>query len=107
MFEHNFTVIKFPEDDEDNDNVELMRQLKKENGQWTIYYYGGLECEFCESHSYDRAQYKDEFDAMIKYVSLLDMKPHQKCYRIVNLSGINTGVAGLTRGTKLTTVCRS
>ena len=80
MFEHNFTVVIFPEDEEYNDDVELTRQFKKENSEWMISDYSGLECEFCESYICDRAQYRDDLDGVIEYVNLLDMKPNQTRY---------------------------
>ena len=82
IFEHNFTVVKFSEDEEDNDDVDLTRQLKKENVEWIIFNYGGLGCEFCESRSCERTQYRDKLDGMVKYVNLFDLKTNQKRYRM-------------------------
>ena len=83
VFEHVFTVVKYPDDNEDSDDdVEFTRQFKKQNGKWIIIEYGGLECEFCGCHICDRVQYRDELEGMIEYVNLLDMKPNQKRYQM-------------------------
>ena len=83
VFEHVFTVAKYPDDNEDSDDdVEFTRQFKKQNGKWIIIEYGGLECEFCGSHSCDRAQFRYELEVMIEYVNLLDMKPNQKRFQM-------------------------
>ena len=45
-----------------------------------IVEYYGLIREFCEKHSCDRVQYRDELDGTIKEVNLLELKPNQKRY---------------------------
>ena len=71
VWEHDFTVLKFPEDEHDEEDVELRRQFRKHNGEWMIVEYGGYSCEFCEAHSCDRAQYRDELETMFEDVSAM------------------------------------
>ena len=61
VFEIDFTVMKWPEDEHDeNDDVELRRLFGKLNGEWCIVEYNGYVCEFCDETMCDRAQYGDE-----------------------------------------------
>ena len=55
VLDHEFTVVKFLEDDWDEDNVEIIRQFRKHDGEYMIVEYGGYRCEFCEVHSCDHA----------------------------------------------------
>ena len=82
VWEHDLDVLKFPEDDNDEDDYELRRQFIKVNGEWSIVDYGGYSCEFCEAHCCDRAQYREELDGMLEYVRQLDLKPNQKRYQM-------------------------
>ena len=82
VWEHDLDVLKFPEDDNNEDDYELRRLFIKHNGEWCIVEYGGYSCEFCEAHSCDRAQYRDELDDMLEYVRLLEIQPHQKCFQM-------------------------
>ena len=81
VFEHVFTVVKYPDDNEDSDDdVEFTRQFKKQNGKWIIIEYGGLECEFCGCHICDRAQYRDELETMFEEVDAMGVPSNQKRY---------------------------
>jgi len=82
VWEHDFNVVKYPEDEYDEEDIELRRQFIKINGEWCIVEYGGYSCEFCEAHSCDRAQYRDELDDMLECVRLLDIQPHQKRFQM-------------------------
>jgi len=80
VWEHDFSVLKFPECEMDEEDVELRRQFKKHNGEWLIVEYGGYSCEYCEEHSCDRAQYRDELEVMFEEVSQMGVPPNQKRY---------------------------
>ena len=71
FWEHDFTVLKFPEDENDEEDVELRRQFRKHNGEWMIVEYGGYSCEFCEAHSCDRVQYRNELESMFEDVDAM------------------------------------
>ena len=80
VWEHDFSVVKFPEDEDENDDIELTRQFSKHNGEWMIVEYGGHTCEFCEGHSCDRAQYSDELEHMYDEVAQMEVPHNQKRY---------------------------
>ena len=75
-------MLKFTEDEYDEEDLELRIQFIKRNVDWCIVEYGGYSCEFCEAHCRDRAQYHDELDGMLESVRLLDMQPNQKRFQI-------------------------
>ena len=80
--EHDFNVLKYPEDEMDETGVELRRQFIKFNSKWPIVEYGGYSYAFCEAHSCDRTQYRDELDDMVEFVKLLHIEPHQKRFQM-------------------------
>ena len=81
VFEIDFTVIKWPEDEhDDNDDVEVRRLFGKVNSEWVIVDYGGYICEFCEKTMCDRAQYGDELDNMVEEVSAMSLPANQSRY---------------------------
>ena len=81
VFEIDFTVLKWPEDEhDDNDDVELRRLFGKLNGEWCIVEYGGYTCEFCDETMCDRAQYGDELDSMVQEVIEMSLPANQSRY---------------------------
>ena len=79
--ELDFTVIKWPEEDhDDNDDVELKRLFSKLNGEWIIVEYRGYICEFCDEMMCDRAQYGDDLDSMVQEVSQMGLPANQSRY---------------------------
>ena len=74
VWEHDLTVVKFPEDKDEKDNSDITKQFKKHNDEWVIVDYdGGNICEFCKTHHCDRAQYRDELEGMFKEVSEMEV----------------------------------
>ena len=57
-FEHEFTVVKFEDEEDGNEDPELSKQLKNCDGEWFIVNYTDLKCEFCETHSCNKSQYR-------------------------------------------------
>ena len=94
--EHDFTVIKFTKDEDENDDVEITRQFKKHNGEWQIIEYnGGYSCEFCEAHSCDRAQYRDELETMYEQMAQMGVPHNQKRYMMYRQSiAVKYGLLG-------------
>ena len=80
-FEHDFTVVKFPDEDDVHDDVELTRQFKKDNGGWVSIEYGVLICDYCDSHTCDCVQYRDELDSMLVELAQMEVQPNKKRYR--------------------------
>ena len=67
--------------EDENDDIEITRQFKKYNGEWKIVEYnGGYSCEFCEAHSCDRAQYRDELETIHEEVAQMEVPHNQKRY---------------------------
>ena len=81
-FEHDFVVVKFPDEADDHDDSEFTRQFKKdkENGEWTIIDYAGLMCEFCEHYTCDRVQYSNELQSMCEEVGVMGIPSNEKRY---------------------------
>ena len=83
VFEHDFTVLKFPEDEhDDNDDIELRRQFGKVNGEWIIVDYGGYICEFCDGTQCDRAQFGDDLDSFMGQVEQMSLPNNQARYKV-------------------------
>ena len=81
-FEHDFVVVKFPDECDSNEDEEFSKQFKKVDDNWTMVEYIGEECEFCEGHTCDRVQYRMELDNHLNEVALLEMMPDQKRFQM-------------------------
>ena len=46
VFEHNFQVVYFPDEEDSKKDKYFTDQFGKKKGEWTIVEYGGEKCEF-------------------------------------------------------------
>ena len=81
-FEHDFVVVKFPDECDSYKDEEFSKQFKEVDDNWTMVEYSGEECEFCEGHTCDRVQYRMELDNHLNEVALLDIMPDQKRFQM-------------------------
>ena len=71
-FEHTFEVVKFEEEEDDQEDSEFTKLFEKENGMWKI-----VECElceFCETCSCDRALFRDELEIALTEEKMIEHK---------------------------------
>ena len=78
VFEHDFNVLKFPNEEDDYDDEYFTNQFRKVDGSWMIVEYTGPQCEFCEGHTCDRLKYKDELGALLVEASSMGGRNHNK-----------------------------
>jgi len=81
-FEHDFEVVKFPEEVDDKEDAEFSAQFEKKDDKWMIVECVGVVCEFCESHTCDRVQYRVELEEMLSDVALLQIANDKKRYNM-------------------------
>ena len=80
-YEHDFTVVKFEDKIDGNDNEELSRQFRKSWDVWLMEYTKG-KYEFCDTRRCNRVQYKNELDGLFSDVAMVgvDKNNHERRY---------------------------
>ena len=81
-FEHDFEVVKFSDEIDDKEDEEFSKQFVKVGNKWMIVEYVGVVCEFCESHTCDRVQYRVELEEILNEVALLQIANDKKRYQM-------------------------
>lgn len=69
VYEHDFNVVKFTDEEDDYDDKYFSNQFRKVDGAWIIVEYSEDKCEFCEGYNCDRIQCKDELNGLLEEVS--------------------------------------
>ena len=80
QFEHDMYIVKFEEEEDDNEDNEFTRQVTKFKGKWQLVEM--LTCEYCDEKNCDRCVYRDELDDKLDAVELEDGQTNEKRYRM-------------------------
>lgn len=56
----------------------MSKRFKNCGGEWFIVEYMDVDCELCESHIHNMAQYQDELIDLLAEVPLYDKRPDPK-----------------------------
>jgi len=80
QFEHDMEMVKFEDEEDDNEDGEFTRQFTKYDGKWKMVEM--LTCEYCDLKNCDRCIYGDELDDKMDAVELEDRGMNEKRYRM-------------------------
>lgn len=60
--EHNFQVVRFPDEEDEGEDEEMIKQIKKCNGDWFICQYNNAKCKYCETYRCYMIQHLEALD---------------------------------------------
>ena len=99
VFEHDFEVIFFPEEEDNLEDKYFTNQFSKRDGQWMIVDYAGEICDFCRGRMGKRLEYNDELEGMLEVVVMMEGRSNEKRYTMYcRFTALKYG--GLGRGVR-------
>ena len=83
VFEHDFTVVFFPEEVDSEENNYFTDQFKKKKGEWMIVKYGVEKCKFCDLEmKCEREESKEVLEGMLEEFAVMEGRTDDKQYRM-------------------------
>ena len=80
VYEHDFELFKFTDDEEDEKDVEIKKCVQKTDGEWHVVDYRDDKCEYCDTYRYDISQYRKDLEELLAEAASRDVMTKEKIY---------------------------